>query len=174
MTKLTLGYHQGDLLLDAPPTALLVHSCNASGAWGNGIAAQLRQNYPKAYDIYRDYCHKHKPADILGKVMLIPQHDAPAIGCLFVREGWGHPSRKERDAGYEQGVLEATRVALATLLQGMAGNEDEKVRAIEEIRMPKINSGLFGIEWEKTAEMIMGLEMPDELLHLGRIKVYEL
>jgi ADP-ribose 1''-phosphate phosphatase len=174
MTKVTLSYHEGDLLEDAPNTALLVHACNASGAWGNGIAKQFRENYPEAYAAYHQYCRNTKPADIIGKSMLITQADGLAIGCLFVREGWGQPSRKEREAGYGDSVLRATKVALATLLQGLAKNEEEKVTVITEIRMPKINSGLFGIEWQKTEDVITAMRMPDELVHLNPVKVYEL
>lgn len=46
-------YKTGDAL--AGPERFFCHGCNAQGVMGSGVAAQVRAQYPAAYDAYRQH-----------------------------------------------------------------------------------------------------------------------
>lgn len=58
------------------------------------------------------------------------------IGCLFTSKGYG------RNVGTEQSILENTRLAVEDLIKQNTGKLP--------LHMCKINSGLFGVDWNKT------------------------
>lgn len=86
------------------------------------------------------------------------------VGVLFTRERYGPPTAEEmgRVGGYEGFVVDATARAVGALLRGIRdGGGHGSLGAIEEIRMPRINAGLFGIPWEKTEEALNRIEEED-------------
>ena len=44
-------------LFEAPHGSILVHAGNSQGVWGSGIAAQMRERYPKQYSHYSRLAH---------------------------------------------------------------------------------------------------------------------
>lgn len=81
------------------------------------------------------------------------------IGCLFTSVGKG--KRK----GDVESILEATGPAMMDLLRQVGewnGEEGEgdgrEKRGVGEVRMCRINSGLFGVPWERTREVLEGLD----------------
>ncbi|CAG5162211.1 uncharacterized protein ALTATR162_LOCUS6180 [Alternaria atra] len=142
---LTLTHHTGNIFA-APPQTLLIHACNVQGAWGSGIAKAFKDTYPKAYTIYHAFCTKEhllksRPVPT-GSALLIPPVDAGKehwIGCLFTSAKYGKGKDKP------DVIVGNTKPAMEMLLElvSMAGG-------IEGVRMCKINSGKFGVEWERT------------------------
>ncbi|KAF1846438.1 uncharacterized protein K460DRAFT_283804 [Cucurbitaria berberidis CBS 394.84] len=154
-TTLSLSTHQGDLFDQAPPNCLLVHACNTQGSWGAGIARTFRERYPKAYTIYRDFCTKeHNPrySPVLpGTALIIPPVDSGKsqwIGCLFTSAKYGKAKAKP------EAILRNTTPAMQMLLE-LIRQADE----ITELRMCKINSGLFGVPWEETQEALESIKV---------------
>ncbi|WPH04540.1 Hypothetical protein R9X50_00743200 [Acrodontium crateriforme] len=139
---------------DAPQNTLLVHACNCEGSWGAGIAKAFKQKYPKAYKEYANHCDELHHG-LIGKAQLIlpvdheknskvPKH---FIGCLYTSRGKG----RRKDSATS--ILGASKPAMNDLLtKAKAWNEkaacDED--KIKEVRMCKINSGLFAVPWDKT------------------------
>lgn len=74
------------------------------------------------------------------------------IGCLFTSAGFG----KGRDGSGV--IVRNTRPAVEMLMELVGMVEGKEVG---EVRMCKINSGKFGVEWERTAEVLEGIEMRD-------------
>lgn len=151
--KLEIIEEIGDFF-DAPPNTLLVHACNCEGSWGAGIAKAFKDNYPSAYEEYADHCDEYHH-ELLGQAQLISPVDYKKnnevskhfVGCLYTSRGKG----RTKDSA--KSILGASRPAMEDLLK-KAKDWNEKAASdddqIKEIRMCKINSGLFAVPWEKT------------------------
>ncbi|ORY16902.1 hypothetical protein BCR34DRAFT_454008, partial [Clohesyomyces aquaticus] len=160
---LTLTYHTGDIF-SAPPNTLLIHACNTQGSWGAGIAAAFRQRYPSAYRHYRSHCLSHHNPSTnpvpRGSFLLIPPCEtnprAPKhwIGCLFTSANYG----RAKDA--PDVILGNTGPSVRGLLEEVGRKESEGVE-IGEVRMCKINSARFGVEWSRTVGVLEGIRMEE-------------
>ena len=132
---------KGDLF-DAPRGSLIVHACNTEGVWGAGIAASFAQFYPSYYLAYRALCIK-KGESLLGTALLL-QGKWHRVGCLFTSSGFG------RKALYQDEIILNTRKSLVDLFSQISNTE--------VVNMPKINSGLFRVPWEKTEAVVREFE----------------
>lgn len=162
---------QGDIFL-ASPNALLIHACNCLGSWDAGIAKAFRLRYPSAFQRYQAHCKASTPAKLVGTAFLIPPCESSAkskggaphfVGCLFTSKAFGR--RKDSPSS----ILRATGPAMTDLLK-RAGEWDEGKgvgEKVGEVRMCKINSGLFGVPWEETSAVLEGIEV------IGRVEEVE-
>ncbi|KAH9882236.1 hypothetical protein J1614_001408 [Plenodomus biglobosus] len=157
--QIVLDYHSGDIF-DAPPRTLLIHACNVLGKWGAGIAVEFRKRYPKAYEIYRGYCNwtwdpKTNPVPT-GSTLLIPPADSQGhwIGCLFTSARYG------RSKDPEHSIMLSTISSVEALLQLVENVDNEaapgQTSEIGDLRMCKINSGHFGVDWKSSKQAIRG------------------
>jgi ADP-ribose 1''-phosphate phosphatase len=185
---MTLTHHTSSLFA-SPPSTLLCHATNAQGSWGAGIALAFKKSYPSAFKIYASHCSKWSGSSLLGTTLLIPpQHKSPLkaereaqhwIACLFTSE------KKGKGKGSRESILAATGEAVEDLVRKVkainetANAADEKAKSgsskedrIVEVRMCKINSGLFGVPWETTKDVIEGVEIGEG--DLEEIAVYSL
>lgn len=93
--------------------------------------------------------------------------------------------KKGKGKGSKESILEATGEAVEDLVRkvrdlneggdgadGKAKAGSSKEDRIDEVRMCKINSGLFGVPWEATREVIEGVEIGEG--DLEEIAVYSL
>jgi len=126
-----IKYVKGDLFL-APLTQLLVHAVNCQGMWGSGIAKQFNRKYRVEYYLYQAFC-KYSPKPLTGQSVILNN-----IGCLFTSDNYGAL------VDPPELILKSTQLALEDLLS----------KTTMDIAMPKINSGLFKVPWEQTAEII--------------------
>jgi ADP-ribose 1''-phosphate phosphatase len=153
--RLALEYHTGDLF-DAPPHSVLIHSCNTQGKWGAGIARSFKEQYPEAFEAYRRHCRSAAGNPDTGTCLLLPpmvtdpqrQHNH-WIACLFTSRGYGR--RKDPP----DVIMQNTAEAMAQLLSLI----DDKAE-VRTLRMCKINSGRFGVPWEKTVTALLSVEVP--------------
>lgn len=159
-TMLRLNYHQGDIF-SAPPNALLIHACNTQGSWGAGIAAAFKDRYPAAYQVYNSHCIKaHNPRTDpveTGSALLIPPSETDEasqhyIGCLFTSARYGRAKDRPEE------ILTATGSAVRDLLQQVREMEKDG-KEVSGVRMCKINSARFGVPWERTVEVLEGIEI---------------
>jgi ADP-ribose 1''-phosphate phosphatase len=156
---LRITYHTGDIFASAPPGTLLIHACNTRGVWGAGIAKAFKTSYPAAYTNHNDFCTKkpHNKSNPVptGTAQLIPPQASDAqghwIGCLFTSAGYG----KTKDT--EKNILMNTGKAMNMLLELVKKAEEGIEDKIGEVKMCMINSGKFGVEWEKTEEVLRGV-----------------
>ena len=151
----TITETTGDIFT-APPHSILIHACNARGSWGAGVALAFKTRYPAAYKLYHTHCNTPPPgtsisahqASLPGTCLLIPPYEAKGkaehwIACLFTSLGYG------RGVSKEAVILENTRGAVRDLgeqVQGCRGRGE----TVGECRAVRINSGKFGVRWEKT------------------------
>lgn len=162
----------GDIF-SAPPNTLIIHACNCDGSWGGGIAKAFKDRYPKAYDEYAKHCEQHGHS-LLSTAQLIPPVDAETavrgedgskeddndipkhfVGCLFTSRHFG----RKKDSPTR--ILKATKPAMEDLLKQINAwdSKVEKGDQIEEVRMCKINSGLFAVPWEKSKALLEKIDV---------------
>ncbi|AEO61394.1 hypothetical protein MYCTH_2311508 [Thermothelomyces thermophilus ATCC 42464] len=158
----------GDLFA-APPNSVLIHACNTVGSWGGGIALAFRSRYPDAFKVYRAHCARSIPDQLVGTALLIrPPAAATAggatggsrgmghyIGCLFTSRGYG----RSRDP--PESILGATGPAMRHLMRLIAEEEERTGAQIGEVRMCRINSGLFAVPWDRTKRVVEELELAE-------------
>lgn len=156
-SSLTLKYHTGNLF-SAGRNTVLVHACNTQGSWGAGIAKAFKEQYPEAYTIYHNFCVKQHNPKInsvpTGTALLISPVDEGDqkhwIGCLFTSAKYGRAKDKA------EVIVQNTGSAMAMLLELVKNAED-----IDSVRMCKINSGKFGVAWERTEKMLQSIDVAE-------------
>ncbi|CAK3929808.1 ADP-ribose 1 -phosphate phosphatase [Lecanosticta acicola] len=148
----------GDIF-DAPPNSLIIHACNCEGSWGAGIAAAFKNHYAGAYKVYAAHC-KQNGHDLFRKALLIPPQKLDKkkqhfVGCLFTSRSKG----KKKDS--PSAILQATKPAMEDLLRQVQDWNAEHADgdAVGEVRICKINSGLFAVPWEETKEVMESLDV---------------
>jgi ADP-ribose 1''-phosphate phosphatase len=137
-----LEYRKGDLFSAEGPNTILVQACNCQGSWGAGIAKEFAIRYPGYFKEYQEKCHKYGKILAGMAIQFRGQQINPgqAIACLFTSNGYG----AGRDS--EKLILLRTRAAIECLLGTLPPDV--------EVHSPKINSGLFGVPWEKTEKIL--------------------
>lgn len=161
---LQLTYHVGDIFT-APPRTLLIHACNTQGHWGAGIAKAFKTIYPKGYLAHHKFCAKEhsKTSPVpTGTAQLIAPMDADGdeghwIGCVFTSAKYGRA--KDKPDAIVKNTGESMRMLLE--LVKMADEERGDGKEVGTIRMCKINSGKFGVPWEKTEEVLKEIVLKD-------------
>ncbi|KAJ4379808.1 ADP-ribose 1''-phosphate phosphatase [Didymella sp. IMI 355093] len=155
LQSLQLTYHKGDMFADVPQGTVLVHACNTQGHWGAGIAKAFKQLYPKAYADYHTFCTKNhnKSSPVLtGTAQLLAPRDGDKqhwIGCVFTSAKYGKGKDKP------DMIVRNTAKSMPMLLELISQVDDQ----ITGIRMCRINSGKFGVSWEKTEEVLKDIEL---------------
>ncbi|KAF2029642.1 hypothetical protein EK21DRAFT_112683 [Setomelanomma holmii] len=158
--SLLLTYHKGDMFEGAPTHSLLIHACNTQGHWGAGIAKAFKAQYSKAYIAHNKFCAKEhskaNPVPTGTSQLLAPVDEDPKhwIGCLFTSAKYG--KAKEKPVAILQNTVTSMKMLLE--LVNMADEEEDRVT---EIRMCKINSGMFGVPWEKTEEALQSIVLQE-------------
>ncbi|KAL2131471.1 hypothetical protein VTI74DRAFT_4982 [Chaetomium olivicolor] len=163
-TRIRITDKFGDLF-SAPPSTLLIHACNCVGSWSGGIALAFRNLYPEAFKLYRAHCSRSTPDQLIGTALLIPPHPNSKtgatkghwIGCLFTSRRYG----KARDS--PERILRATGPAMRDLMRHVAAEEEREGEAvIGEVRMCRINSGLFAVPWGRSRRAIEEMRLGKE------------
>lgn len=153
--QLHLAYHKGDMFKGAPKGCVLIHACNTQGNWGAGIAKVFKQQYSDAFADHHRYCAKdHSKSNPVptGTAQLLAPRDAGKqhwIGCVFTSARYGRGKDKP------DVIVQNTGKSIQMLLELISQVDDE----VSEIRMCKINSGKFGVPWEKTRDAIQSITL---------------
>jgi ADP-ribose 1''-phosphate phosphatase len=174
-SRIRITDRTGDLFA-APPQTLLIHACNTIGSWGGGIALAFRNLYPAEFQIYRAHCARSSPNQLLGTALLIPPQKKGGagrgghwIGCLFTSRRYG----RAKDAPGV--ILRATGPAMRDLMRLVVEEEVRRgVGVVGEVRMCRINGGLFAVPWERRKRAIEEMELGEgEVPGCGRDGVVE-
>lgn len=86
----------GDILSTTNTTNIIAHQVNCQGAFGAGLAKQIRNKYPNTRSEYMRYCSVHC-ADLLGRCQIVtvePMSDGSLrfIANLFGQYNYGRES----------------------------------------------------------------------------------
>lgn len=76
-------------ILDATED-IIGHQVNCQGVMGAGLAKQIRNKYPFAYECYKSYCDKAEDKkDLLGSIKQVSMGDGKTIVHIFSQYGYG-------------------------------------------------------------------------------------
>lgn len=188
-----IKYVKGDLFQLTKTTLtkplLLAHACNCLGIWGGGIASVFKSRYFSSYELYHTYCHSSdSPNDLVGTSLLLPADPSDAgyvkglkdnliIVCLFTSI-IGQESEHEIAKNAELAMVD-----LKNKLENPELIENDTVRKIIAnynkqfdndvdisskylVNMPKINSGIFGVDWELTEKSLVNSKLNCQIFEL--------
>jgi O-acetyl-ADP-ribose deacetylase (regulator of RNase III) len=110
-----------------------VHGCNTFGRMGAGVAKEFSDRYPEMYDDYKKKC-------MLGEFQ-------PGSGYIYRAK-----DRLIVNLGTQSGKDSATYEYVEQSVNWLA--EECKKQSIRRIAMPRIASGLGGLEWELVLHII--------------------
>ena len=85
-----ITYHDGDILTSNAD--IICHQVNCNGVMGAGLAKQIRERYPKVYELYRNRC-RDSIGSLLGQNQYILVDDNKWIANLFCQDGYGRDKR---------------------------------------------------------------------------------
>lgn len=120
---------------------LIGHQVNCQGAFGAGLAKQIREKYPFAYESYRTCCDETEDKrDLLGRIKQVKQNDGKIIVHIFGQLGYGRGKLQTDYKALERGLK---------VLEIKARNSEESVA------LPYgIGCGLAGGDWEIVCKII--------------------
>jgi O-acetyl-ADP-ribose deacetylase (regulator of RNase III) len=130
----------------------LINPVNTVGVMGSGLAAQFKERYPEAFQLYKRRCERGSFK--VGKIIFYRSRVDGRAMCLFpTKEHWKDPSR-----------LEYIESGLKTFVQ-----YHDKME-IQSVAFPKLGCGLGGLNWEFHVKPLM-IQYLSELPII--IEVYE-
>lgn len=127
----------GDLL--QAKADVIVHQVNCQGVMGAGVAKQIREQFPKTYIAYKDFCYPYKnnTCELLGKCLYVEEE--PFVICNAFGQNFYY--RNSVQTQYDK--LEQCFYDIADKYHG------------KRVALPwKIGCGLAGGDWNKVQQMI--------------------
>jgi O-acetyl-ADP-ribose deacetylase (regulator of RNase III) len=124
----------------------ICHGCNCRGVMGAGVAAEIRNKFPKMYDFYKKLC---KCGEFeLGYIFPaysshseeVKNNGYKAIYNLATQENPGADAR-----------LDAIEDSVGTMIQ------DAEFHGITSIGVPRLGAGIGGLKWEDVREILVKL-----------------
>lgn len=133
-----IQYRVGDLLNH--PGQFIMHSCNAQGVMGSGVALAIRNRYPKNFEIYAAR-HAQKPL-MLGEVIAVDCGIHTVLNGIC-QEFYGRDGKRyvSYDA-VEQAMLSVNELAKHT------------GESMLEVGLPRIGADLGGGDWNIISALI--------------------
>lgn len=86
---------KGDLL--SSDVKIRCHQVNCRGVMGAGLALQVKQKYPEAFDQYKALCDQFG-SGLLGYTQFVACHDGTIIANMFGQDGYGPGPQTDMDA----------------------------------------------------------------------------
>lgn len=128
----------GDLLHEVKE-GIIVHGCNAQGRMGGGIALQVKETYPQAYQAYRDHYEKYGLK--VGEVIMVEVRPRLYIANAITQEfyGWASDTVYVDYDGLQTCFEEISDIA--------------RLRKMD-VHFPLIGCGLANGEWEIVSQRI--------------------
>lgn len=127
-------------LLDAK--GIIVHGCNAQGAFGSGVAGQIRRKWPEAHNAYSEAIAFWKACNHLplGRITQCDVEDGVKVVHAITQEFYGYDGRMYVDY---QAVRECFQMI----------NYYYRDSGVP-INFPKIGCGLAGGDWDIVSKII--------------------
>lgn len=147
-----LIYKKGDILSEKE--GLIVHGCNTRGAFGSGLAGQIRKRFPIVYEAYT----KHPMGkEQLGNLQKVEINDRLWFGNGFTQSNFGSDGHRYADPSAIFAVLDKA-CAISVL-------ENKPLKTV------KLGCGLGGLDWENDVKPVFDLIM--DMWHQVDIEIFE-
>jgi O-acetyl-ADP-ribose deacetylase (regulator of RNase III) len=133
-------YESGDIveLAKSGKIQYLIHGCNCQSVWGSGLAKQLKEVFPQAYQVDKD--DKRSPSKKIGDFSYYKTGNLTIINA-YTQFDYGTNYRR-----VEYGSIKRSFECIFSYWPFI--NEDEKMATV------KIGAGLAGGEWSIIEEII--------------------
>jgi len=135
---MNIVYKTGDLF--SSDEKVLVHGCNARGAYGSGVAGIMRKNYPEAYESYMRFFKSGSAK--LGAINWVNVFDGRLIGNAITQDRYGN------DPNIVYADYYAIRLAMKEI------NTRALNDGFKSVGMPLIGAGLAHGSWKKISQII--------------------
>lgn len=143
-----IKYIEGDLIEIAKEgwVDAIAHGCNCQNVMGAGVAKQIKEHFPEAYEKDTEFHQKNLVQ--LGKVSYAYHKVVPLLICnMYTQDKYG--------TNKQQVDYNALRSCFYSLNFKMKATFDRPILAI-----PRIGAGLGGGDWE-IIEALIDIETPD-------------
>lgn len=143
---------KGNILLEND--GIILHGCNTRGAFGGGLAGQIRTHFPIVYEAYKNY-----PLDesSLGKLQLVKIDENLWFINGFTQMNFGNDGKKYASPEAIFNVLnESCRLASSNL---------------KIIKTVKLGCGLGGLDW--STDVLPVFEKISSLWPDVKIEIFE-
>jgi O-acetyl-ADP-ribose deacetylase (regulator of RNase III) len=131
-----IKYIVGDLF--AGPEKVLLHGCNAKGAFGSGVAKIVRDRFPLAY---HEYLNQFRNGGLILGSVIWSNCGKRVIGNAITQSSYGRDGAVYVDYGAVRAVM--TEVDTYCARTGT-----------EAVGLPMIGAGLGGGDWKIIAAII--------------------
>ncbi len=129
----------GDILLSNAHA--IVHGIAPNDPMNQGLALSLHEKYPSMHKDFHHWCNQNHPKP--GKAWMWGGAEGVRIVNLLTQDGgYGHGARPEK------ATLKHVRDSLKALLKII------KKESITSIALPKIATGVGGLDWEQVRPVI--------------------
>lgn len=149
---MTITYIEDDLL--SATHGIIIHGCNCVGAFGSGIAGQIRRKWP---NVYQEFLKFPKGKCSLGKIQPVPINDNLFVINCFTQLKYGYDYQKYAS-------IEAITRCLMKVFT-FANNHNLHIHS------PRIGCGLGGLSWDNDVSIIF--EYLNEKYNNINITVYD-
>jgi O-acetyl-ADP-ribose deacetylase (regulator of RNase III) len=139
-----IEYIKGDLL--ASPEPLIVHGCNAKGAYASGFAGAVRKKHAFAYDAYME---TYKEIGLKLGTINWAEDDNLIIGNAITQANYGRDGKLY--VSYDA-IRSVMRIINAAATEGIPYGRCR--HGYDRVAMPKIGSSLAGGDWSVIAAII--------------------
>lgn len=136
----------GDILGATNTTNIIAHQVNCHGAFGAGLAKQIRNEYPNVRPEYMRYCSVHC-ADLMGRCQIVTVDPLPDGSLRFIANLFGQFNYgRESDKCYTN---------YAALRQALTFLRDYAQFCGYSVSIPYgLGCGLAGGDWSKVYSFI--------------------
>jgi len=131
---MTTTFHVGNMFTADPTIKAFAHGCNGIGVMGAGVAKQIKERFPWAYEAYRDAY----PTLELGACQVVQNNDITVFN-LITQPRPGPTAKKEY-----------IYLALARMVL------EARVRGIGKIALPLVGAGLGGLNPQDIKMVLLG------------------
>lgn len=132
-----IKYIDGDLVRDSDEYEVISHGCNCFNTMGAGIALQIKNKFPEAYEV--DCRTKSGDLNKLGTITYTT-NTYPIVVNSYTQYSFG---------AYKIGGMDLDYMAVKTCMQAI-----KKEFSGKKIGLPMIGSMLGGGNWEVTKRII--------------------
>lgn len=143
-----IEYKSGNMFEDYDePEIFLAHGCNAQGVMGSGVAKEVRDRYPWAYNRYRRVYDERglKLGQIVEAVNTVDQRTIRVLNCI-TQNKFGRDGRRYANYAAIQDCMRG--------INSWAVNRQVLDPKIVTVRMSMIGSSLGGADWSVIAQII--------------------
>jgi len=136
----------GDLLESGAD--IIAHQVNCQGKMNSGVAKQIREKYPKAFEEYVNLCGKYEDSSgLLGMAQPVIVDENTTVANLFTQNRYGYDGKQYTD-------VKALGKALSVLKYGKKSYEALLNKPVRVAIPWKIGCVRGGANWEEVYTMI--------------------